>query len=303
MYKITIPQSNSNDDFVFISEWKFKNNDFVKKGDHVLSIETSKVVEEVVSEHEGYLEILHNINEKLKVGEVAGYLNESKKEIKKKVDDVQAVDNNFTNKAIKLINKHSLDKKIFKNKKTVRESDVIDYLSKNAQKNTINEKKKDFDQLIILIKDNKPYHAAIYIKDIGIIDLSLLGSKIEKIEEYNFAGCKCNFYNISISKRDKALDFLKKPALLTDKIIKKEKSTRGWFTKIESANYILEFRDKRSKNSDDMNCIEWIVYGLEVGGIKIPNQVLTAERLNTWANENLKRVDRKDNLQTFQKFY
>ena len=108
---------------------------------------------------------------------------------------------------------------------------------------------------------------------------------------------------ISLSKRDKALNFLKKPALLTDKIIKKEKSARGWFTKIESANYILEFRDKRSKNSDDMNCIEWLVYGLEVGGIKIPNQVLTAERLNTWANENLKRVDKKDNLQTFQNFY
>ena len=142
MYKITIPQSNSNDDFVFISEWKFKNNDFVKKGDHVLSIETSKVVEEIVSEHDGYLEILHNINEKLKVGEVAGYLNESKKEIKKKMNDVQAVDNNFTNKAIKLINKYSLDKKIFKNKKTVRESDVIDYLSKNEQKNTFFEQKK-----------------------------------------------------------------------------------------------------------------------------------------------------------------
>ena len=52
-----------------------------------------------------------------------------------------------------------------------------------------------------------------------------------------------------------------------------------------------------------MNCIEWLVYGLEVGGINIPNQVLTAERLNTWANENLKRIDKKDNLQTFQKFY
>jgi len=303
MYKITIPQSNSNDDFVFISEWKFKNNDFVKKGDHVLSIETSKVVEEIISEHDGYLEILHNINEKLKVGEVAGYLNESKKEIKKKMNDVQAVDNNFTNKAIKLINKHSLDKKIFKNKKTVRESDVIDYLSKNEQNNTINEKKKNFDQLIILIKDNKPYHAAIYINEKGVIDLSLLGSKIEKIEEYNFAGCKCNFFKISLSKRDKALNFLEKPALLTEKIIKKEKSARGWFTKIESANYILEFRDKRSKNSDDMNCIEWLVYGLEVGGIKVPNQVLTAERLNTWANENLNRVEKKDNLQTFQKFY
>ena len=35
-----------------------------------------------------------------------------------------------------------------------------------------------------------------------------------------------------------------------------------------------------------MNCIEWLVYGLEVGGIKIPNQVLTAERLNIWARKS-----------------
>ena len=203
MYKIIIPQSNSNDDFVFISEWKFKNNDFVKKGDHVLSIETSKVVEEIVSEHDGYLEIIYNTNEKLKVGEVAGYLNERKKEIKKKIDETPTVENNFTNKAIKLINKHSLDKKIFKNKKTVKESDVIDYLSKSEKKNTINEKNKDFDQLIILIKDNKPYHAAIYLKDKGVVDLSLLGSKIEKIEEYNFAGCKCDFFKISFLKERK----------------------------------------------------------------------------------------------------
>ena len=44
MYKIFTPQSNSNDEFVFIAEWKFKNNEFVKKGDHLLSVETSNLV-------------------------------------------------------------------------------------------------------------------------------------------------------------------------------------------------------------------------------------------------------------------
>ena len=90
---------------------------------------------------------------------------------------------------------------------------------------------------------------------------------------------------------------------MTDKIIKKEKSSRGWFTKVESANYILEFRDSRSKNSNDMNCIEWLVYGLEVGGIKIPENVLTAERLKIWASAKLERISKKDNLEVFQKFY
>ena len=43
MYKIIIPQSNTNDTEVFIAEWKFSNNDLVKKGDHLFSIETSKL--------------------------------------------------------------------------------------------------------------------------------------------------------------------------------------------------------------------------------------------------------------------
>ena len=79
MYKIFTPQSNSNDEFVFIAEWKFKNNEFVKKGDHLLSIETSKVVEEIFSENEGYLEKLYDENSKVKVGEVVGILNDKKK--------------------------------------------------------------------------------------------------------------------------------------------------------------------------------------------------------------------------------
>ena len=56
MNKIVIPQSNTNDEYVFISEWKIDNNEFVNKGDHVLSIETSKVIEEIYSENTGYLE-------------------------------------------------------------------------------------------------------------------------------------------------------------------------------------------------------------------------------------------------------
>ena len=35
MNKIIIPQSNTNDEYVFISEWKIDNNVFVNKGDHV----------------------------------------------------------------------------------------------------------------------------------------------------------------------------------------------------------------------------------------------------------------------------
>ena len=83
------------------------------------------------------------------------------------------------------------------------------------------------------------------------------------------------------------INFLKEPAVLTEKIIKKEKSSKGWAMKAESADFILKFRDLRSKNLEDMNCIEWLVYGMELGGLNIPMEILTAERLFEWAKKNL----------------
>ena len=52
-----------------------------------------------------------------------------------------------------------------------------------------------------------------------------------------------------------------------------------------------------------MNCIEWLVYGLEIGGIQIPEDVLTADRLKIWAEKKLIKVDRKNNLEIFQSLY
>lgn len=296
MHKITTPQSNSNDEFVFIAEWKFKNNDFIKKGDHLLSIETSKVVEEIFSDNSGYLEKLYDENAKVKVGEVVGILNDKKKlDLEKKVVSKKII---FTEKAKQLIKKHNLGEDQFRSKKIVKEKDVLEILKSENKSNN-----KDKDQLIILFKNKKPYHAAIYVENLGIVDLSLLGSKVSKIKDYNFSECKCNFFEIEVKEKDQMVNFFNEPAVLTDKIIKKEKSSKGWAMSAESADFILNFRNSRSKNTDDMNCIEWLVYGLEVGGIKIPNQVLTAERLNIWANENLKKVDKIDNLQFLRKFY
>ncbi len=299
MNKIIIPQSNTNDEYVFISEWKIDNNVFVNKGDHVLSIETSKVVEEIYSENAGFLEKLVDINDKVKVGEVVAILNENKKDIKKSTKNIDKTI--FTKKAELLIHERKIDKSVFKSKQIVKETDVKEYMLKNRKSNLNNQ---SFDQLIILKKEGEPYHAALLINDEGIIDLSLLGSKItSNISDYNFGGCKCDFFKISLDKKKQVVDFCKEPALLTDKIIKKEKSSKGWYKRAESANFILEFRDKRSKSTEDMNCIEWIVYALEIGGLEIPENVLTAERLKLWADKNLEKINKEKNEQEFQNFY
>ena len=159
------------------------------------------------------------------------------------------------------------------------------------------------NQLIILEKGNKPYHACVYFESLGLIDLSLLGSRTHKIEDYNFSDCACKFFKLNYVNVDKAVQFFSEPALLTEKIIKKEKSSRGWSQKAESADYILKFRNIRSKKLEDMNCIEWLIRGLEINGTNIPDNILTASALLKWALEKLISINKEENLKEFQHLY
>ena len=52
-----------------------------------------------------------------------------------------------------------------------------------------------------------------------------------------------------------------------------------------------------------MNCIEWLVFGLELAGYKISETVLTATTLAKWAEEKLSKIEKKNNLATFNKNY
>ena len=304
MNKILAPQLNANDDEVFIAEWKFENNQFIQKGDHVVSIESAKVIEEIYSEGEGYLEKLFEKNDKVRAGQVIANLNKQKKTIKKRPLDSKTYFASFTKKAEKLIKEYNIQKKNFKSNQIIKESDVIKFIKDNkiSSKKT-KEEPKTKDQLIILKKENKPYHAAVYLFALGIIDLSLLGSKITKVSDYHFDDCKCDFFNISLLDKSKVEKFYGEPFLLTDKIIKKEKSSRGWSRTVESSDFILKYRKIRSKNFKDMNCIEWLVFGLELGGCRISDNVLTASTLSKWAEQNLIKIEKSNNLNIFYKHY
>lgn len=304
MNKILAPQLNANDDEVFIAEWKFENNQFVKKGDHVVSVESAKVVEEIYSQGEGYLEKLFDKDDKVKAGQVIANLNKQKKAITKKRLNNKINLASFTKKAEKLIQEHNIHKENFKANQIVKENDVIKFIKDNkiSQIKTM-EEPQNKDQLIILNKESKPYHAAVYFSNLGIIDLSLLGSKITKVGDYHFDDCKCNFFCISLLNKSKVEKFYKEPFLLTDKIIKKEKSSRGWSRTVESSDFILKFRKSRSNNFKDMNCIEWLVFGLELGGINIPKNVLTASTLSNWAQDNLVKIEKNNNFNIFNKYY
>ena len=145
-------------------------------------------------------------------------------------------------------------------------------------------------KLAIFLLENYPYHAAIIIENKKISDLSLLGARTIDINEFDFEIYKTFFFDLNIKNINEVLIHLNKPSIITKKIIEKERNERGWFKTKNSSDYILEFRKKRSRNLDDMNCIEWIIYALEIGKYEIPDNILTAKKLFEWSTENLKKT-------------
>lgn len=149
IFEIKIPFETVNDDIVTINKWLVSNGDFVKKGDIIAEIETTKADVDVESEHDGTIEILKSEGSEGAVGDVIGkvYIN-SKKIIKEKEDDLKKedlkIDENvnlnviISKKAKELIDLHSIDLTAFDGKKFVKESDVTDYI-KSKEFKTSNE--------------------------------------------------------------------------------------------------------------------------------------------------------------------
>ena len=296
--KIYVPTINSNEEEYKIIKWNFKNKDKVKANDHLVTIESTKVAEEINSDISGYIKILYKEGQDVKAGSCIAELYKNKEDIKELEKEKNNLKLTITSKAKKLIDDNKISLENFKNLKVVKEKDVLEFI-KNLNNNVTKKK----DSLIIFFKEGKPYHAAIFLEDRGIADLSLLGSRFISETKYNFDGLDLKFYDIEIKNYEKIISFFNTPALLTEKIIKKEKSSRGWFKSIESADFILNFRDKRSKDLKDINCIEWLVLALEEDSHYLPEDILTAGRLFDWAEKNLKKIEKRNNLEFFSKFY
>jgi len=52
-----------------------------------------------------------------------------------------------------------------------------------------------------------------------------------------------------------------------------------------------------------MNCIELLIYGMELGGLEIPSDILTAGKLLDWAKKNLEKIKKEDNKKSFFEYY
>lgn len=79
-YLQRIPLINPNDDLDCIAEWLKSEDEYVKKGDTIAIIETSKAVVEIEAECDGYLVPLYKIGENIKVGQVFVIIKKYKEE-------------------------------------------------------------------------------------------------------------------------------------------------------------------------------------------------------------------------------
>jgi len=154
-----------------------------------------------------------------------------------------------------------------------------------TQKNALN-----IWKIVIFIVDGKANHAGLSIPTHGLADLSLLGARVVPWDSPSLPKGNRLFYNIIVPSPNISLAFLRRPGLLMLQIIKQEKACRGWHLTRDAPDYVRNFRDKRSIDPRNMNCVEWILYGLELGGVKFPNNILTPTELLQWCSVNCRET-------------
>lgn len=122
---IIVPRIGTNDDYVTIGTWLVKYGDYVKKGQEIVSLETTKETEEVQAECDGYIFYDFENGTELKVGDQLAVITDNANyKFKSKKIDNEEIDN-ITNKARILAEKYHVDLSLLKEKNIIKEKDVL----------------------------------------------------------------------------------------------------------------------------------------------------------------------------------
>ncbi len=135
MIEIKIPFLNPNDDKCVLREWLKKDNEIVKKGESLCSIETSKTILEIDAESSGFLKQICKKEHLVGYNQIIGFITEkknSKIDTSKLSHPKNSIEKKFTKKAELIAKKNNLDiNKIVKLKnEKVTQQDVINYINK-----------------------------------------------------------------------------------------------------------------------------------------------------------------------------
>ncbi len=140
--------------------------------------------------------------------------------------------------------------------------------------------------VVIFVVNGKANHAGISIPGIGLADLSLLGARIVPWDGAKLPRGERLFYEFTIPTPEPAIEFLSRSGLLMEDILREERACRGWHLTEDAPDLVRKYRSVRSTDTTNMNCIEWIVQAMELGGISMPMDVLTPTDLLNWCEQN-----------------
>ena len=130
-HPVVVPRETVNDDFVIFLGWLVSDRSFVRAGQPIAEIETSKAAIELMAERDGYLLQSAIVNEQVAVGASLGSIfKERPSDVAQAVPKTQAQaqaphgGQKLSKKAQELIAQHGLDVALFAGKSLVREQDV-----------------------------------------------------------------------------------------------------------------------------------------------------------------------------------
>ncbi len=155
---VIVPKENVNDEEVVVQTINFKSKDKVKKGDHVIDLETSKTAIEIESPCDGFVDIKVSEGDEISVGSVLFEVLESLDELKKNkkntatnnksaTNDSESKNYIFTKDAKNKIDEVGLKDYSF-DKKMVTLDDVLNFIS-NDKVEDLNENKFSDQKSII----------------------------------------------------------------------------------------------------------------------------------------------------------
>lgn len=94
---VIVPKENVNDEEVIVQSINFKSKDKVKKGDHIVDLETSKTAIEIESPCDGFLDIKVSEGDEISVGSVLFEVVESLDELEQNKNNIRTDNKSATN--------------------------------------------------------------------------------------------------------------------------------------------------------------------------------------------------------------
>lgn len=141
--------------------------------------------------------------------------------------------------------------------------------------------------IILIFKlHNYGNHCGVFIADLGYYDLSLLGVRQIPLSKLRFASSKVNAYALDAKNLEKSVVFFSKQSKLPEKIIEQERNKKGWHRTKFAGDFVLTLRTVREKTPNPLNCVEWLLYGLELSGYLFPSSILSPQQLDDWCKLN-----------------